>query len=916
MKRRSFIKLSALSAGIAGLGLGNSCMTSLSDDTKNNLYLSFKDPGIEAKPFARWWWNGNVVNRDEIERELKIMKDGGIGGVEITPIGMPDEVQNIQGEPIVWLSDEWLQILKFATDKAGELGMKVDMIVGTGWPFGGDFLEEHETIQGIQQRVVRLEGPSKQHIDQLLPETDHKSEIIQLKLISENITSITNKKDLLSSVKNNGIDVEVPDGTHYLHIVSWRQNYDQVYLGAPGGDGPVLDHFNVVAVRKYLTRTSDKLKEVFGDDIGGYIRSMFCDSIELHGANWTSDFEEEFQKRKGYEINPYLPLILDEAPVYNNVVDTIEQARFDFYDTLSQLFMERFLKVFHEWCNEIGVKSRYQAYGFPLLYTHMTDGSMVPDIPEGDQFLYNSAWQQYANINDIRYAVWNKYASSGGKLAKRKIVSTEAMSNLKGVFKTTLGYIKQATDLDICAGINHFILHGYNYSPPEAGFPGWIRFGTYFSDQNTWWPYFKEWSEYTSRISAVLQKTNPVSHIALFSPIEDTWSKYGLDRNAYNYNPWYLHAIWQGFNHNGCITDYLSPSTIINSEAKNQKLSYNGVDFSTLVVCSPEYMHVDVAGKLEKLASEGVNIIFIGGLPTKSVGDSIKDSRLKFNNPEVFKQQEAPGEEVKKSQQAMANWIKKLISAHNIKPLIQVEKADPSFFFNYSTHDNKKVFLLFNSSENDDLKLNLQLPISQNEVLEYWISENGERKSYPHESGKININLLPTGSLLLVTSEDSASNLKKYNTIKGEEQPLKVNNPWNVTLEHFNGDKSTLKLSQLKDLSKIDEYDTFSGTIIYEANFDLDDAKWKYLNLGKTTDAAEIFINDKKAGIRWHEGQLIEVSELLKNGNNSIKLIVKTTLFNYARTLNNNPTAMKWVKNARSNDLVPTGLLSPLTLVH
>lgn len=914
MKRRTFIKISSLTAGVAGLSLGYSCQIDAADDSPESLFSTFQNPDNIARPYARWWWNGNVVRREEIDRELKIMKEGGLAGVEITPIRMPDEVEDVQGEPVVWLSDEWLSILKYTTEKAKAMNMQVDMIVGTGWPFGGDFLENDETIQGIQQRVIKLEGPGKRQVDQLIAPTNYPSKLIQVKLIPENIDAMDQVKELLSAVNGNSIEFEVPEGVHYLHMVSWRQNYDQVYFGAPGGEGPVLDHFNAVAVKKYLTRTSDRLEEVFGENIGDHIRSMFCDSIELHGANWTGDFEQEFEEKHNYAVTPYLPFVLDQAPVYPQMAETIRQVRFDFYDTLSRLFMERFLKVFHQWCQEIGVKSRYQPYGFPFLYTHMTDGSMVPDIPEGDQFLYNGSWQPYANINDIRYAVWNKYASSGGKIAGRKVVSSEAMTNLKGVFKTTLDYKKQATDLDFCGGINHLILHGYNYSPPSAGFPGWVRFGTYYSDQNTWWPYFRQWSDYTARISAVLQNTQPATQIALYSPIEDAWAEEGFDRNYFNGNPWYLHAIWQAFNHNGCMTDYVSPATILEGEAQNQNLSVNGVNFPLLIICSSSFMQHDVAAKLEELAAAGVKIIFLGELPAQSVGDSLQNENLTWSQPDLFDQEEAPGENFQESPQALANWVRDFMIKFDIKPMIHPERPAASFFFHQSSQDQGKCWLLCNSSETDELKLELQLPLEENESLEYWIAETGQRQLYPHQAGKINLHLLPTGSLLLITSTSSLPGLDEFQIPQAGEMILDPTTPWNLTLEHFNGAKSSLELQELTDISEMDGYQSFSGTITYETTIHLDDAPWVYLDLKDTRDAAEIIINGESAGIRWHRGQLINVSKLLGPGKNNIKIILKTTLFNHTRTLENNPMAMKWVNNARSPELVPTGLIVPISL--
>ncbi len=84
------------------------------------------------------------------------------------------------------------------------------------------------------------------------------------------------------------------------------------------------------------------------------------------------------------------------------------------------------------------------------------------------------------------------------------------MTNTQGVFKASLEEIKQHDDMNFITGINHSILHGFNYSPPEAGFPGWIRYGAYFSEQNPWWPYLHKWVDYNARLSFVFQNSEPL----------------------------------------------------------------------------------------------------------------------------------------------------------------------------------------------------------------------------------------------------------------------------------------------------------------------------------------------------------------------------------------------------------------------
>ena len=49
-------------------------------------FRGFQNPPVNSRLFVRWWWNGNRLDKDEVLRELDVMKAAGIGGVEINPI--------------------------------------------------------------------------------------------------------------------------------------------------------------------------------------------------------------------------------------------------------------------------------------------------------------------------------------------------------------------------------------------------------------------------------------------------------------------------------------------------------------------------------------------------------------------------------------------------------------------------------------------------------------------------------------------------------------------------------------------------------------------------------------------------------------------------------------------------------------
>ena len=81
----------------------------------------------EAKPWTRWWWMGNAVDKENITRRMEEFAQSGIGGVEITPIY---GVKGFEEHFISHLSPEWMEMLVHTLDEAKRLDMGVDIFVG------------------------------------------------------------------------------------------------------------------------------------------------------------------------------------------------------------------------------------------------------------------------------------------------------------------------------------------------------------------------------------------------------------------------------------------------------------------------------------------------------------------------------------------------------------------------------------------------------------------------------------------------------------------------------------------------------------------------------------------------------------------------------------------------------------------
>src|ERR1035441_125160 len=104
----------------------------------SELRRGFERPPDDARMMVRWWWFGPSVTRPELEREMRFMKEGGIGGFEVQPtyaLELDDAAKGIKNLP--YMGAEFLDALTFTGQKAKELGLRMDLTLGSGWPFGG-----------------------------------------------------------------------------------------------------------------------------------------------------------------------------------------------------------------------------------------------------------------------------------------------------------------------------------------------------------------------------------------------------------------------------------------------------------------------------------------------------------------------------------------------------------------------------------------------------------------------------------------------------------------------------------------------------------------------------------------------------------------------------------------------------------
>ncbi len=927
----------------------NACATQDKEEVNQDLYSGFQNPPAEARPFVRWWWNGNKVKASELERELESLHSVGFGGVEINPIAMPIGPDN-GDESLVWMSDEWIDMLVHACKKTKDLGMITDMIAGTGWPFGGEFLKDDETSQRMVSDYIPYKNNANIEVDeaeliQLYKEKyknkraqKHISErttyrLSYVKLVPENCNDTNQIVDLKNHIDANGkISYQIEQkGNYVLSYGLIQQNFRDVTLGAPGGAGPVMDHYKKEITLAYLNRMK-KISERSGISLSDLIRAIFCDSIEVSGANWTDGFEHLFFEAYGYKLDNWLPFVFYQAngnysqgrysrnftPEFK---DQLKRVRYDYNKLLVEVFLKNFTQTYKDFCEDNNILCRYQAYGTPFLMG-MLDGYMIPDIPESNNWIYtvemkDSVWDWKQSHG---YMIWNMFASAGAHLTDKKITSCETMTNLGGVFKATLEEIKQHDDMNFITGINHSVLHGYNYSPPEVEFPGWIRFGAYFSEQNTWWKHLPNWIDYNSRLSYVFQNSQADKSIAILGPTTDLWGDKGLARTPFHMEPEYLYRLWEPISQLGYSAEYINQGVLESTTINEKRITYGNMTYKLLVLASLKSLSPKSAENIKLFVESGGKVIVIDQLPLKSLhyseyqknDDLVKNTMtgLLANYPESVIQVKQP-----ESIDALFNWTKDVLKTTELEADVVISNPTENVYQIHQYTDDKDIYFFTNVHRYSTTSFDAKFPVD-GKYPYIWNPETGVKIPYyfASNSNELSVTLNPLESLLLVF-EDEKPLEKAIEVVTKIKESKVLDVHWKVIGKRKDEKVFTWNVPTLIDFSKSKDItqNTFGGEIVYKTTINNAEG-FTHLDLGDVNEGVtELFVNGENVGKRWYGKAVYSIADYLKKGDNEIEIHYTTVLANYAKSLKDNKMAYEWTK--RYKDLVPTGIEGPITLL-
>jgi hypothetical protein len=246
---------------------------------------------------------------------------------------------------------------------------------------------------------------------------------------------------------------------------------------------------------------------------GVKVDGILVDSWECGIQNWTWKMEEEFKKRAGYELRPYLPALFGR--VLGSVAKT-EKFLLDWRNVCSRLIEENYYAVIAATAKEHSMSVQYETSFGDVLAGDILRYWKYADEPMCE------FWSPHENrefVGSFNFKPVLPCVSAAHIYGKRR-VSAEALTSFELTFDENFNDWKKIIDKHFARGVTHIVFHTYTHNPVVGGKPPSSSFGkkigSPFLRGQTWWPYMKHFTKYIERCGEELERGRPAVDILMY----------------------------------------------------------------------------------------------------------------------------------------------------------------------------------------------------------------------------------------------------------------------------------------------------------------------------------------------------------------------------------------------------------------
>jgi hypothetical protein len=457
--------------------------------------------------------------------------------------------------------------------------------------------------------------------------------------------------------------------------------------------------------------------------------------------------------------------------------------------------------------------------------------------------------------------------------------------------------------------VNQIIGHGWPYSPPEAGEPGWHFYAAAaLNPHNPWWIVMPDVTAYLQRVSFLLRQGEPVTDVAIYLPTHDAYARFTPGNVSVSklmdelIGPRLISQILDA----GYNFDFIDDAAIARA----------GIPYRILILPGVERIPSATLRAIESYAAKGGIAIATRRAPSLAPGLMDQDAR-----------------EIRELSQKLFVTIhdESAIAAvlHGVVPADVA--ADPVIGFVHRKTTDADIYFLVNTS-NRPVRVQAVFRMAGRKAA-YWDPFTG--KSW--EARGTDLDLAPYESRVLVFSKEPANPIPLAHT----DRIVDVSLDWKITIAGV-----TEAMHTLHSWTDDPRWNAFSGQAIYEKTIRVTGSRRpRFLGFGEGTpvpegserragsgmrawlespvrEAAVVYVNGKRAGSAWCPPYQVNVTELLRPGENMIRIVVANLAVNAMAGHPEDASKLnaRYGERFQAQDMdriqpEPSGLLGPIRLV-
>lgn len=587
------------------------------------LAAEFAKPPAAARPWVYWFWSDGNLSREGITADLEAMQRAGIGGVLIMEVDF-----RLPPGPVRFGSPAWRELFKHVVAEAQRLGLEVNMNNDAGWcGSGGPWITPEHAMQKVVWSEKETGGPQrfKGWLPQPPTTAGHYRDIAVLAVPTPPADATPEKRlrigeldaktgivsqpvktsakyadspadaviaadriiDLTDRMGKDGqLEWHAPEGKWTILRIGYTPT-GAVNVPAPSdAQGLDCDKLSAAAMDAHFAGLMAKLIADVGPAAGKTLSHVHIDSWETFSQNWTPRMRDEFRKRRGYDLLPYLPVFTGRVV---NSLEVSERFLWDLRKTIAELTNENYAGRLRELAHQHGMQLSIEAYGNGLL-DEMTYAAQA-DRPMAEFWIGGHVMETIRAM------------ASAAHIYGKPVCGAEAFTAIpKGDRWTMHPYAMKALgDFAFCEGINQFVFHRYSHQPWLDCQPGMGMgpFGVHYERTQTWWEQSRPWHEYLARCNHLLRQGLFVADIC-----------YLQTEDAPNGLPY---APATAYEFDGCSPDVV----LTQMQAKDGRLVLpSGMSYRLLVLSPSETMTPTLLRKIAQLVEAGATVV--GAPPAKS----------------------------------------------------------------------------------------------------------------------------------------------------------------------------------------------------------------------------------------------------------------------------------------------------------